>query len=31
MFLVELAYSTIKNEIDELEHKAKKKDIALQE
>ena len=31
MFLVELAYKTIKNEIDELRHKAKRKDIALQD
>ena len=31
MFLVELAFKTIKNEIDELRHKAKRKDIALQD
>ena len=31
MFLVELAHNTIKSEIDELDHKSKRKAIALKD
>ena len=31
MFLVELSYNTIKKEIEELDHKTKRKDIALKD
>lgn len=31
MFLVELNYNTIKKEIEELEHKSKRKGIALKD